>query len=455
MTDYETIRQRQAQRYSELQPEYIERTRWPAEQLRNEREQRLRELILVAKERSSWHRARLAHIDADRVTEADLPTMPPMTKKDMMENLEGIWTDPRLTRETVESHLDALTEDAYLFDEFHAVASGGSSGTRGVFVYGWDAWAIANLTFARFRRRKMQADPEMGLLARAVMVGGGKATHMTFAMARTFRGTFNSTPIAAASPLPEIVDRLNELQPVVLAGFPTMLSLLAREAVAGRLRIKPRIVGPNSEPLLPEQREAMREAWHAPILNALGTSEGVGAGGCGESAGMHLGEDVAIFEFVDNHGNPVPPGARAAKMYITNLYNHVQPLIRYELTDEAALIDEPCRCGSALRRIDDIQGRTDEVFAYGDNIVVHPIVFRSQLGHERNIVEYQVRQTSTGANIDVRVLGFVDTNALSASLERDLVKAGVGQASVSIQIVETLARQQTGKLKRFLPLPLR
>lgn len=452
MTTYETLRQRHAERYGELQPEYIDRTRWSGERLEQEREVRLRALIRVAKQRSAWHGARLAHVDADRATEADLPSIPPMTKKDMMSNLEGIWTDPRLTCDTVEAHLDSLTDDDYLFDEFHAVASGGSSGTRGIFVYGWDAWAIANLSFARFRRRRMQSDPQIGLNAPAVMIGGGKATHMTFAMARTFGGVYKSTPIAASLPVPVIVSRLNELQPVVLAGYPSMLYVLASEAVAGRLRINPRIVGPGSEPLLPEMRRALEEAWGAPVMNTLGTSEGAAAASCGEGTGMHLADDTTIFELVDDNGQPVPPGVRAAKMFITNLYNHTQPLIRYELTDEATLIYDQCPCGSVLRRIDDIQGRADDVFTYAGDILIHPIVFRSALGHERNIVEYQVRQTAHGADINVRLLAPIDTSALAAAIEQDLAASGLGNARVSVSAVESLDRQQTGKLKRFVPL---
>jgi phenylacetate-CoA ligase len=137
----------------------------------------------------------------------------------MMPDLEGIWTDPRLACDSVEAHLDSLSDDAYLFDEYHAVASGGSSRTRGIFVYGWDAWAIGNLTFARFRRRRMQSDPQIGLHAPAVMIAGGKATHMTFAMARAFGVISKNTPIPASLPVAEIVSRLNELQPVVLAGL--------------------------------------------------------------------------------------------------------------------------------------------------------------------------------------------------------------------------------------------
>jgi phenylacetate-coenzyme A ligase PaaK-like adenylate-forming protein len=450
--DYETLRDRHAQQLAKLLPEYIERTRWPAERLRDERERQLRSLIRIAKEHSPWHAARLAHVDADRVTEADLPSIPPMTKQDMMDNFDAILTDRRLTRAAVEAHLDTLTEDAYLLDEYHAIASGGSSGLRGVFVVGWDAWITANLSFVRFRRRIQIADPAIGLGAPTAQIAAGKATHMTYAMARTFGAVANTTPVPATLPLPEIVARLNALQPVIIGGYPTMLYALAGEAMAGRLRITPKIIGPGSEPLLPEMREAMEEAWGAPILNVLGTSEGVAAGGCGQGAGMHLCEDVAIFELVDGDGNPVPPGVRAAKMYITNLYNTVQPLIRYELTDEATLIDGACPCGSGMRRIDDIQGRTDDVFTYGDGLVVHPLVFRSRLGHERNIVEYQVRQTTNGADISARVLGPVDTAALSSSIEHDLRASGLPTARVSIEIVDALDRQQTGKLKRFVPL---
>src|SRR5438874_12809602 len=60
--------------------------------------------------------------------------------------------------------------------------------------------------------------------------------------------------------------------------------------------------------------------------------------------GMHLNEDVCVFELVDESGVPVKPVERAAKLYITPLFNVAQPLIRYELTDELTVIDAPCAC---------------------------------------------------------------------------------------------------------------
>jgi hypothetical protein len=39
------------------------------------------------------------------------------------------------------------------------------------------------------------------------------------------------------------------------------------------------------------------------------------------------------------------------------------------------------------------------VFHYPGEVVVHPHVFRSVLGRERDVLEYQVRQTAAGADV--------------------------------------------------------
>ena len=120
---------------------------------------------------------------------------------------------------------------------------------------------------------------------------------------------------------------------------------------------------------------------------------------CSAGRGIHLSDDLFVIEPVDAAGEPVPPGQRATRVLLTNLYNSVQPLIRYELTDEVTVLDGPCPCGSTLLRIDDIQGRLDDAFTYPGGPTVHPFTFRSVLGRERDVVEYQVRQTATGADV--------------------------------------------------------
>jgi phenylacetate-coenzyme A ligase PaaK-like adenylate-forming protein len=278
MADYESLRARHESAFRARLPEHLARLDCSKEELHARRERGLRETLAKAKERSPWHRARLAHVDVETVTESDLPSIPAMTKQDLMENFDGILTDPRLSHAVVEQHLAALSDDAYLFDEYHTVASGGSSGTRGVFVYDWQGWLVAVLTLSRWRLRAQLADPRVGMSPNRAVVAAGKATHMTYAVMRTLGVQSGVTMVPATLPLDEIVARLNELQPTLLSGYPTMIAPLAGEARAGRLRIAPSLVTTMSEPLLGEIRAAIEDTWKAPVLSYYGSSEGASAG---------------------------------------------------------------------------------------------------------------------------------------------------------------------------------
>jgi phenylacetate-CoA ligase len=234
--------------------------------------------------------------------------------------------------------------------------------------------------------------------------------------------------------------------------YASMLSTLVAEGRAGRLTISPRRIITVAEPLLPEVRDAARELWGAPIANSWGRSEaGVVARGCYRGSGMHLSDDLPVIEPVDGKGEAVPCGAESTKVYLTNLFNPLLPLIRYEITDQVTLLDEPCACGSAHRRIADIQGRLDDVFTYPGGIVVHPHAFRSVLGRYAPVIEYQVRQTLRGADVLLRAHQRVDVEHLARALEAELDRVGCPQPLVTARVVEQIPRVGVGKLKRFVP----
>lgn len=450
MAPYETLRLRHLSEYGQDVPVHMQHIRWPAERVQEEQVRLLRIMLASAKSASAWHRERLRDVDCERFGLSNLTALPTMSKEDLVANFDGILTDPRLSRELVESHLESLGDDAYLLDEFHAVASGGSSGVRGLFVFGWDAWKTATLAMLRFR---MAHASSFGIPRDALrcVVAGGKASHMSYAMTRTFGSSTNSVAVPASLPVNEIVKRLNGFQPVILSGFPSMIATLAHEQVAGRLSISPGVVWTASEPLLPEMRELVGETWRVPVINSYATSEGAFASDCGTGQGLHLAEDLCIFEPVDSEGKPVPAGERSAGLLVTPLYNPTQPLIRYEITDEVTLLDGTCPCGSGMRRIADVGGRNDDLFQYG-NTVIHPIAFRSVLGRNRNIVEYQVVQTKHGAEVAVRTVAPVRSDELVGALTSELQGLGLARPEVTVRFVDHFERQSSGKLKRFVPL---
>lgn len=455
MSDYEQTRARHVQHMLELLPAHLERLRWSAERLREERTARLRELVATAKERSPWHRERLADIDERTLDEGTLSELPTMDKAQLMENFDTIVTDRRVTLAGANEHIAGLHDDAYFLGDLHAVASGGSSGLRGVFVWDWEGWAAVRLVALRQQLADRLADPELAAKPPVIMiVAANHAAHFTTANAETFAS--DAVPvhrIPIGLPLPTIVHALNEADGDSLATYPSMLSALVAEARAGRLRVRPRRILTMAEPLFDEIREAGEETWGAPVANMWGTSEaGIVGIGCFAEPGMHLADDQVIVEAIAADGRPVAPGVPSQKVLVTNLANTLQPLIRYEITDQVVMLEEPCSCGSAYRRVADIQGRLDDEFAYRDGVRVHPHVFRSVFVRESALTEYQVNQTADGAEILVCHERPLDTEGLAAGVAAALADAGFANARVIVRTVSSIERLRSGKVKRFVPL---
>jgi phenylacetate-coenzyme A ligase PaaK-like adenylate-forming protein len=130
----------------------------------------------------------------------------------------------------------------------------------------------------------------------------------------------------------------------------------------------------------------------------------------------------------------------------------LQPLIRYEITDQVVALDEPCSCGSAYRRVADIQGRLDDEFVYGEDLRIHPHVFRSVFVREPALTEYQVNQTVDGAEILLCHEEPLDREGLAAGVADALADAGFPNAHVDARTVSSIPRLQSGKVKRFVPL---
>jgi phenylacetate-CoA ligase len=452
--EYERIRQRHVAHLVGILPDYLARLGWSATELAAERQARLRELLAVAIARSPWHRDRLGGIDPSRIGEDDLPRLPTMTKADLMDHWDDIVTDRRLTLEQARGHVAGLASDAYLHDELHVVASGGSSGRQGIYAYGWEPWALAFLGPTRMMLRDRATSPELdGLPNTLAMVAAGRATHMTAAMTQTFANPqFQARRFPVTLPMAEIVAGLNEFQPVKLGGYPSALVPLAAEARAGRLRIAPKRLMSTSEPLTADARRTIEETFGAPVANTWGISEaGAMATGCWRGDGMHLCDDLVIVEPVDRDGRPVPAGTCSDKILVTAIANPTLPLIRYEITDQMTILTEPCPCGLAHRRVGDVEGRLDDAFTYAGGVTVHPHVFRSALLGQTGVVEYQVRQTARGA--DILAIGSLDDPpATERALEATLASLGVATPAVSLRGVDTLERQAIGKLRRFVPL---
>jgi phenylacetate-coenzyme A ligase PaaK-like adenylate-forming protein len=331
-----------------------------------------------------------------------------VTKIELMERFNEVVTDSAVRKANVMQHISGMGNIGRPFlGKYMVWTTSGTTGTPGVFLEdkNWDA-VITTVNVFRIGAEWYNMDVIRGMLktggnSASVFAGNGHFLGVT--MLERQRNSNRSRGkrirlIPVTLPIHEIVRQLNELQPAMFSGYATALGLLAQEQLEGRLQIHPSIVISSAEPLSPENRSLIQQAFGVPARNNYGCSEGGVMGYECKHGRMHLNADWIIFEPVNSSHNPVPPGQLSDRTLITNLANRVMPIIRYELGDRASLSPEPCGCGITLPVIQ-LEGRTDEVLHFktrtGQSTPVLPLALWSVLKETPGVVKFQAIQTKS------------------------------------------------------------
>ncbi len=440
-----------------LLPEMLSHIGWSRADIDAHRTTALREMLAHAKAHSPWYAARLGHIDAATATLADLKRIPVMTKHDLMEHWDEIVTIPGASRAEAEAALRTMKDQFYIWGDHVLLASGGTGGRPGLFVYDFDSlarmWAgMARGFFASLMPLAMEgvAVPNG---VRMATVGGETSGHGSFVLSRVFSNPNNpTTNLSGWRTMPDNYAKLNEAQPHFIFTYPSVVVELCEAQANGRLNISPRILYFGGEQLPQAIYDLAKATWpKADILTCWGTSEGGGSFAC-RHGGYHICEDLVIIEPVDGAGQPIKPGQLSESIYFTNLYNKALPIIRYTIDDVFELAEEPCPCGSQHTKVRQVHGRSVDKFRYGD-IVIAPVTLELAALEQPNILEYQIQQTQSGARFLYRAELPVNEVQLVAKMHAVLLDFGVTAPEVTIEKVAGFTRTAAGKLKHFLPLP--
>ena len=433
-----------------LDKQGAKRERWGRDQLMAWQARRIDEIARHAAAHSPFYRERLRLPD-DRA--ARLSDLPVLDKATFVERFDAIVTDPRLKFGELLAHAETLDGDDLYLGRYRVMATSGSSGRKALFVYDRPDWQSVVSGFLRFTRFA-DARPKLPR-RRFCQVGPPRGVHMSRRMSATMDlGLQKNLFLPATAPVEEMVERLNRFRPTTFGGFPSMVALLAREQIEGRLRISPDRVATASELVTPEMRELIVRAWGVEPYNLYGITEaGMLGTDCAEHRGIHVNVDLMAVEVVDADGRPVPDGEVGDAMLITSLDNHVQPTLRLTVTDRVAYDPEPCPCGRSLPLLRAVEGRADDVLTMaghgGRPVPVHPLQF-APVAHAREVREFQVVQQ--GPALRVRVVlqpGAQPPVRLERELEDRLRDLGVAEPSVTVEPVAALPRDpgQMGKLK--------
>ncbi|WP_133128464.1 phenylacetate--CoA ligase family protein [Legionella nagasakiensis] len=424
---------------------------------------RLRALLLHAKSKSPWYKKTLAKINIENFTKERLDELPTINKTILMENWDAIVTNPKLSLALVEKHMSQKNDrlnTLYLFSNYHVVATGGSSGKRGIFIYDWDEWIAFHTAFIRFplynNERTQIVTTKLNANSKTVSLFVTNTATAGYALAKTFWGHNENVYFLpmAVTPLNTVIARLNQILPDILTAAPSYIHKVCQLVQKGQIKIEPKIIFVGGEPLFEQTLTLIKETWpKVDIFNLFGCTEGMVGLNCRANMDeMHLNDDQCIIEPLDEQSRPVDKGIMASKVYITNLYNYTLPLIRYENSDEILFLNKTCDCGIQHQLIKAPKGRPGCDFNYPGNIFVHHSLFLGVLLPEKNIQEYQVEQTIDGVNIKIVTTGFINKLQLQENICLRLSKVGLLDAKIKIIEVPEIIYLHSGKLNRFIPL---
>jgi putative adenylate-forming enzyme len=383
-----------------------------------------------------------------------LRDLPILTKAILMENFDDLVTDRSVHLTDLEAYLKQDPAPTLFRDRYVVLATSGSTGRRGVFLFDDREWinAVASITrplvWAGIART-LSKPP------RSALIASKTSWHYSARIGATLSTRLlPSLRLDAAEPVESMVRRLNEWQPEALAGYPSVLRQLAEEQIAGRLHLKLRSAASSAEVLTEETKRRAKQAWGVRVFDTYGATEySPIAAECAHGR-KHLFEDGAIIEIVDENGRAVPPGEAGDRILLTVFDRTTQPLIRYEISDMVRAVEEECPCGRPFRVIEAVEGRTEDVLYFpghdGVAVPVHPNVFHQAL----ELIPgsgWQVVQEDDG--ISVRITGLMDSSIcgpLEESLRALLREQGCVGPAVRVGQVSTLERGATGKAPLIL-----
>jgi phenylacetate-CoA ligase len=429
--------------------------RWSRAEVHEHQRSRLAALVRHAAANSPFYRDLYRNLELGGPVA--LAALPRIDKRAVMENFDRVVTDPRLRLSALEDHLRALRRDEYHLGEYRVLATAGTSGFRGIFVFNRREWAVELANALRWHAL-MGLTPRILPRVRISAIGADGPIHISARLTESGDvGVFRFQLLDVSAPIGSLSAALEHFQPEVLLAYPSVAALLALEQLDGRLAIAPRTVSTHSELLTGEMARHIERAWGTRPFNHYGLTELSTFGAeCARHRGLHMLDDLFIAEILDDDYRPVRPGQLGRRLLLTNLYNYTQPLIRYEVSDMLALSPDPCPCGRPFPLVSTIGGRSEETIELagpdGRRVLVPPLVFPAALEGFPEIVEFQVRKSADGIQIRIVPRPFAGEDLERAVAERigaRLGELGAVPPPIRVERVAKLARRsgRMGKVR--------
>lgn len=293
---------------------------------------KFRALVRYANAHSRYYQQLIAErgISLETCVPTDFPLM---TKSILMANFDAIVTDSSITKQAIANFLTRSSDPSDLFlNKYTVMHTSGTSGEMGYFLTKKSDMR-RSFRGSLFRSRRGSGNsmrwPFTGFHRLRLAFYGATGGHFAgaTAVARMQKGLarlfLKTVPFEVNSPLPQVVERLNEFKPDFLFGYTTALKMLGEQQRQGSLQISPRAIAATGEMVTKEDILYLRDSFGgASVVGLYACTEHMMMGVTNvDFETMTLTDGNLIMELFDDHS------------VVTNLFNYTMPLIRYRMSD--------------------------------------------------------------------------------------------------------------------------
>ena len=353
-------------------------------------------------------------------------------KPEMLEDWDNLQKLPLLTKDELQ---DANQQSGIQNQEFRWLASSGSTGIPAKIARSetslWHYMAWNTALFFDW----CGGQP----ISNGLYLVDFAPDSIDFAAADLLRTTVpDSRLFSVHEPVAKLTEKVLSLAPEFISSYPSTLRAIVLE-LGNRVITKTKLIHLTSEMLDAHTRHLLGKVFpNAKLIETYTSTEGgLVAFQCTHDTRWHLAETNVIAEIVDDEGRATDG---LGHLVITDLTNDATPIIRYRgLGDLARWETSPCPCGSSLKSIRQLEGRSAAMLRTRGGVWLSPFVITNAIEEVPGLAQYQVVQQQAGS-IDVRV---VATNP--ADLEPRLLRVlDHADMDVRVQFVPEIKPQGRG-----------
>ena len=258
--------------------------------------------------------------------------------------------------------------------------------------------------------------------------------------------------ISILQPAARVAAGLAAFAPDTIYGLPSALREAGEELRARGTSLPVRRIFTSGELLAPAMRQALADAFGAPVFDVYGSSETKEIAWECPVGGMHINADVVRLEVLDEANRPVSPGVEG-NLVATLLVNRAMPLLRYRIGDRASLLAERCECRHPFPLLGVVTGRRADMLVLDGGRRISPYALTCALERVGGMLRFQVTQLEPG-RLRVRAIAEPGTDRTGTALRiRGAIRGEVAQSlETEVEFVDRLPSGPRTKFRVVEPL---